>query len=73
MKSKLPVTIETKMLRSIIKDRGIRLGKIASVLGMKYSTLAGRIEGKTPFTTAEINAMCNILRLDETVRDEIFF
>ena len=73
MKNKLPIYIDTDRLRKTIRLTGIRLGKIADTLGMKYSTLAGRLDGKTPFTTSEIIVLCRLLNLTRKDRDEIFF
>ena len=64
----------TKLLTDIIKEKGIKKGKIIEILGISYKKLRDKINNKDEFTASEIQVLCDILGIkSKTLRDKIFF
>lgn len=64
----------TKMLREIIKNRGIKLKYIAECLEISTYGLQLKIENKKEFKASEINKICTILNITSLKeKEEIFF
>lgn len=53
------------LLRSKIKQSGLKVEYIANVLNISRSTLWKKINNKTPFNQYQIQKMCNILSIHE--------
>lgn len=65
---------DTALLMSIIKNSGIKKGKIAEVLGISYVSLRRKINGEVSFTQSEIQKLCDLLSIsDLKLRNNIFF
>lgn len=65
---------DTALLLSIIAEKGIKKGKIASAIEVSYSTLKRKIENKAPFKAIEIQIICDLLGVEDTeMKDAIFF
>ena len=64
----------TDKLKKAIQDSGIKTNAIMKALGIKsYSTLRGKINNKSEFTAKEIMTLSDLLRLEVSDRDAIFF
>ena len=61
------------MLRQRIDDEGLKLGYIADQLGLSYSGLQNKTQGRTEFTASEVARLQDILHLSAEERDMIFF
>lgn len=64
----------TAMLQKRIDDSGLKRSFILQETGIKaYSTLRMKVKNESEFTANEIQTLCDILRIDKTDRDAIFF
>lgn len=63
----------TVLLQKIIKDSGIKKGRLASAIGVSYSTLKRKILNKSPFKAIEIQIICELLCIDSELKETIFF
>ena len=64
----------TSMLEQFISDSGIRRNAIMKQTGIKsYATLRAKIGNKSEFTASEIEKLCEILHLNRSQREAIFF
>lgn len=64
---------DTDKLKKVLDDRGIKLSKIAEVLGLSKPTIWSRLHGKSEFTVREANMLKDFLRLTTEEATEIFF
>lgn len=51
----------TKLLREIIAEKGLKLTYIAKELGISRESLSRKIANKNEFLPSEINKLCKIL------------
>ena len=64
----------TSLLQQAIKRSGLKMSAIMEVLGIKsYATLRAKISGEREFTAREIMILTELLKLDESEREAIFF
>lgn len=63
----------TELLLSCIKESGLKKGYIAKCLGITSHSLSKKINNKSEFKGSEMEKMGNLLKLDNTARDRIFF
>ena len=64
----------TEMLQKRIDDSGFKRSYILQETGIKaYSTLRAKVNNESEFTANEIQTLCDLLRIDKTDRDAIFF
>lgn len=63
---------DTKKLKAIIKESGLKYDYIAKKLGLTYQGLKNKIENVREFKASEIVQLCNILNISER-KDEFFF
>jgi len=64
----------TSLLQAVIKESGIKKGKIAETLGISYGSLRKKVNGDVSFTQHEIQSLCELLNIsDLEKRDAIFF
>lgn len=63
---------DTKKLKVIIKESGLKYDYIAKKLGLTYQGLKNKIENVREFKASEMVQLCNILNISER-KDEIFF
>lgn len=62
------------MLEDKIQKSGFRKAWILDQLGIKsYATLRAKILNKSEFTASEIDKLCDILSLNKSQREAIFF
>ncbi len=65
---------DTKLLRSIIDDKGIKLDYLRKALNISYSTLRRKIDNQSQFTAEEIDTICYVLDIkDLKIKEQIFF
>ena len=65
---------ETKELKKIIKNKGLKYKYIAETLGLTYYGLHQKIENIYEFKASEIRKMCEILNIcDPELKERIFF
>lgn len=64
---------DTLLLRNAIRTSGLRVGHIATQLGLSRHGLSLKIDGVTEFKASEIAALTQILGLNNSDRDAIFF
>lgn len=60
-------------IRKIMKDKKIKLARLAGVLELSYSALQKRLSGEVPFDVVEIVRTCDLLEIDPVTRNKIFF
>ena len=64
----------TQLLRKMIKEKGLKLGKIAERLGISYPALRRLMENEVEFRAGQIDALCDILDIhDLEVKEALFF
>lgn len=65
----------TELLEKKISDSGYKKSYIAKAIGLKSAFgLANKINNKTEFKASEINALCDLLKIESPEeRDAIFF
>lgn len=59
-------------LRKIIKDSGFKLDFVASEIGLTASGLYEKFQRGNEFKPSQIVKLCELLRIDEETRKEIF-
>lgn len=65
---------DTKALLEKIEESGLKKTYIAQKLGLSYYGLHLKINNKTEFKTGEVNALCEMLKIDKLEEKErIFF
>lgn len=70
---KLPMT-DTELLEQIIKDKGVKKGKLVEALNTSYKWLNAKIKNEKPFKAYEIQIMCDVLGIEDLeLRSRIFF
>ena len=63
----------TIQLRTYIDHQGIKVGHIASVLGMSSSTLRQKLNNEREFKVSEAERLAALLELTRDERDACFF
>lgn len=64
----------TALLEKIIKDKGIKKGKLVKALNTSYSWLKKKINNEKPFTADEMQKMCEVLGIEDLeLKERIFF
>ena len=64
----------TAKLERAIQDSGLMKSAIMSKMGIKsYTTLRAKIDGESEFTASEMDKLCEILHINRTQREAIFF
>lgn len=65
--------VNTSELRRKISASGYKLVFLAGQCGMTYPALLNKIEGKTAFKVSEAGTLKDLLKMDDTEFNEIFF
>lgn len=65
--------LDTQLLDEKIEKSGFKVGYLVENLGLSRNGFDKKRKGKTPFRTAEIYVLCDLLRLSETEKAAIFF
>lgn len=53
-------------LSNLIEDKGVKKTVLASKLGMSYSTLLNKLQGKSEFTVRQAMALSDMLSINES-------
>jgi hypothetical protein len=64
---------DTVKLLELINKSGLKLGYIASQMGISRFTLYNKIQNRTEFRVSEIIKMCELLCIDYDSREQVFF
>ena len=54
-------------IHEIIKATGLKLGYVATEMGLKQSTFSMKLCGKRPFTSEEIKSLSRVLEVNQKV------
>lgn len=65
--------VDTQLLDEKIEQSGLYLKYIIEKLGLSRNGFDKKRKGKTPFRTAEIYVLCDLLKLSEEDKSLIFF
>lgn len=65
--------LNTQLLDARIEQSGLKVGHIVDTLGLSRNGFDKKRKGKTPFRTAEIYVLCDLLKLNDTDKTDIFF
>lgn len=65
--------VDLNKLKDTIQDNGLKLCYIAEKLGLTRYGLHKKMTGETQFLVSEIATISEILHLDASTRDSIFF
>lgn len=64
----------TELLEQKITDSGYKKSFIAKAIGLKSAFgLSNKIKNKTEFKASEINALCNLLKIESVEEKEAIF
>ena len=64
---------DTKALRDIIKERGIKYKRLAEELSLSPYGLQKKIENDTEFKISEVSRLAKMLNMSVDEREQIFF
>lgn len=65
--------VNTPLLDKCIDKSGLKIGYIIEKLGLSRNGFDKKRKGVTPFRTAEIYVLCDLLKLSEENKNNIFF
>jgi hypothetical protein len=63
----------TELLKKVIEDSGLKIGFIASQVGISRQLLWKKINNLTPFNQYEIDGMCGVLKITSLKQKESIF
>lgn len=64
---------DTKRLRELIAQAGLKYKYVASVLGITPQALQQKIENDREFKVSEVDGLAKLLNLSPCEKDQIFF
>lgn len=65
---------DTELLRSIIKEKGLKFGFIAKKLGLSAYGFQKKVQNQNEFKVKEVDALCKILGIEDVnLKEAIFF
>ena len=64
---------DTKLLRDQVDKSGLKYQFIAENLDLSRFGLSMKVDDKTEFKASEIIKLCDLLNIDNDLRDRIFF
>lgn len=64
---------DSKELRSLIEQRGLKYGYVAKCAGISRQSLNNKINNRTEFKAVEIQKLCDLLQIGLKDRERIFF
>ena len=65
--------IDTKKLKGAVYASGLTFKKLAEKIGISQASMSKKTTGKRTFDVAEAYEISQVLGLDQSERDEIFF
>ncbi|PWM78758.1 MAG: hypothetical protein DBY32_04600 [Phascolarctobacterium sp.] len=60
--------VNSELLKQEIKDSGLKIAKIAEIVGMSHNAFSGKMGNVRPFTILEAKAICNTLNITDPAR-----
>lgn len=63
----------TELLKTKIKEKGLKKGFIAKNLNLSYKWLKKRMDGEKDFLVNEMQILCKLLDLNDEEKKAIFF
>lgn len=63
----------TQLLRTLIKNKGVKIGYIAEKMGISRQSLYLKVNGKRAFNQYEIKSLCEVLDINSDDGKTIFF
>lgn len=64
----------SELLKNEIQNSGLKIRKIAEMVGISHNTFYGKMYNLRSFTTVEAKAVCDILKITDPARiTAIFF
>lgn len=73
MKGANCMNINSKLFDECRKNKGYTMQSLANAMGISRSALTRKKNGESEFTVPEMEKYCNILGINKTVRQAIFF
>lgn len=64
---------DTNILRECIAGSGLKSTYIADRMNISYQSLLNKLSNKREFKQSEIVDICNILNINNDLREQIFF
>lgn len=64
---------DRELLKSLISKSGLKRSFIAEQLGITYQGFKLKLDGKNEFIESEMRTLSDILKLNKTDRERIFF
>jgi predicted transcriptional regulator len=68
----LYVGIDADLLNEYISASGLKIGFIVEKLGISRQAFARKLKGKISFKASEVYTLCDILRISEDDKKDIF-
>lgn len=65
--------VNTQLLDEKMKESGYKIGFIVSKLGISRQAFDKKRKNKYPFKGAEVYVLCDLLRLSDDAKTQIFF
>lgn len=65
--------VDTELLKRTIERSGLKSSFISDKLGVSRQALNGKVNGKIAFRQSEVYVMCDLLRLTDEEKIQIFF
>jgi len=65
--------VDTELLKRTIERSGLKPSFISDTLGVSRQALNGKVNGKIAFRQSEVYVMCDLLRLTDEEKVQIFF
>lgn len=64
----------SELLKEEIKASGLKVNKLAELVGMSHNSFSGKMYNVRPFTTTEAKVVCDTLKITDPARiTAIFF
>lgn len=64
---------DTKLLQKCIQDTGVKKVYLEHKLGLSHQGFYNKLVGKSEFTVKEITILCELLNINRSLREKIFF
>lgn len=65
--------LNAQLLDDRIEKSGLKIGFLVETLGLSRNGFDKKRKGRIPFRAAEIYVLCDLLKLSDTDREDIFF
>lgn len=65
--------VNTQLLDKHIEQSGLKVGFIVDKIGISANAFYKKKDGRIPFRTAEIYVLCDLLKLTDNDKANIFF